>query len=191
MASLLGFFFTVLIAATLSINPQVADASSEFKVGDNQGWREPGANDTQIYNLWAAHNRFQVGDSLNFEYKEDSVLMVDKWGYYHCNTSKPISAFNDGKTVIKLDTPGPFYFISGAPNHCNNGQRMVINVLALHPPTPQSPPPSIANPPLTYMAESPSPPPNQSSAVSIFTVTLIPIVLNLAITLVSMACVHP
>ncbi|XP_043721198.1 stellacyanin-like [Telopea speciosissima] len=180
MASLLGaFFYTFLIA--------IANASSEFKVGDSVGWREPDANNTQIYNQWAAHNRFLVGDSLNFEYnKEDSVLVVDKFGYYHCNTTKPISAFNDGKTVIKLDNPGPFYFISGTPDHCNNGQRMVVNVLGLHP-IPQSPPPSsssIANPPQTYMnTDSPSPSPNQNSGISITsTVSLIPFVLTLVIT---------
>ncbi|KAJ4958077.1 hypothetical protein NE237_025188 [Protea cynaroides] len=184
MASLLGFFCTILVAGVLSMNPQVADASNEFKVGENGVWQEPNANDTQIYNQWAAHNRFRVGDSLYFEYKEDSVLVVDKWGYFHCNSSKPISTFNDGKTLIKLDRPELFYFISGAQKHCKNGQRMIINVLALHP-TPETPP-AIAVPPQAYMMESPSPSPNSNSGVSV-TVTLIPIVLALAtITFLSM-----
>ncbi|KAJ4950874.1 hypothetical protein NE237_027706 [Protea cynaroides] len=119
MASLLGVFFTVLIAFSFSMNPKLAHASTEFKVGDNGGWLEP-INNTQIYNQWAAHNRFHVGDSLYFEYKNDSVLVVDKWDYYHCNSSKPIFSFNDGKTVIKLDKPGPFYFISADLNHSSS-----------------------------------------------------------------------
>lgn len=104
MASLLALFCTALIAVTMIA---VGEASNEFKVGESRGWREP-ANDTDPYNQWAVKNRFRVGDSLYFEYKEDSVLVVDKFGYYHCNTSNPISAFNDGKTVINLDRPGPF-----------------------------------------------------------------------------------
>ena len=77
---------------------------------------------TLICNLWS-----------DFVYKKDSVLVVDKGSYDLCNTTKPISAFNYGKTVIELDEPGPIYFISSIPEHCKNGQRLIINVMTLHP----------------------------------------------------------
>ncbi|KAF8407089.1 hypothetical protein HHK36_006214 [Tetracentron sinense] len=178
MASLLGLC-AVLVLVTINT---VTGASYEFKVGDTRGWREPDANDTAMYNQWAAKNRFRVGDSLFFKYKEDSVLVVDKWGYYHCNTTNPISAFNNRKTVIKLDKPGLFYFISGAPDHCRNGQRIAINVLSLHP-TPQLPS-SIAVPPQPYPTDSPSPSPLPSFSVSL-SVTLIPVSMALITTTIA------
>ncbi|OVA20254.1 Plastocyanin-like [Macleaya cordata] len=146
MASLLGFFCIFLIITTITtVTAMKADrvaargASHEFKVGDEGGWREPDANNTEMYNQWATKNKFKVGDSLYFEYRNDSVLEVDKQGYYHCNMTKPIASFNDCKTVIKLVKPGPFYFISGAPDHCKNGQRLLINVINPYPSPPPSP----------------------------------------------------
>ncbi|KAH7859487.1 hypothetical protein Vadar_001760 [Vaccinium darrowii] len=64
-------------------------------------------------------------------YRNDSVLVVDKFGHYHCNTSNPTYTFNHGNTTVNLDKPGPIYFISGDPNHCKNGQRLVIEVSSL------------------------------------------------------------
>ncbi|KAI8013616.1 Early nodulin-like protein 2 [Camellia lanceoleosa] len=91
---------------------------------------QPSDNHTAFYDQWAATNRFLVGDSLRFEYKNDSVLVVDKCGYFHCNISNPISIFNNGNnTVVSLDKPGPMYFVSGDPDHCKNGQRLVIQVM--------------------------------------------------------------
>jgi hypothetical protein len=104
--------------------------------------------------------------------------VVDKYDYYHCNTSEPITAFNDGKSIVKVDRPGPFYFISGAPDHCNNGQRLLVDVMSPHGPHPIAPsPPSIAFPP--EPDKGPSPSPSQSSGVlvsptlsSVFTVLI-------------------
>ncbi|XP_010254008.1 PREDICTED: mavicyanin [Nelumbo nucifera] len=187
MASLLRLFCALSIAAATLINFVVIVTATEFKVGETLGWRLP-INDTQVYSQWAANNRFRVGDSLYFEYEEDSVLVVNKWGYYHCNTSKPIVAYNNGKTVIKLDRTGPFYFISGAPDHCKDGQRVVVNVLALRPSPPS--PPSAALPPQSHAADSPSPSPLASSS-SGFSVALtsIPIVVALTASISSLAWV--
>ncbi|KAF6164504.1 hypothetical protein GIB67_025330 [Kingdonia uniflora] len=167
MKNITGFFLCVVVAVSLVA---VTKASNVFKVGDTSGWRQPEDNTTEIYNQWAAEKRFLVGDSLVFEYKaEDSVLVVNKSGYYHCNTTKPISTFNNGKTMIKLDNPGPIYFISGALDHCKNGQRLIINVMTLHPPTPPSPP-SIAVPPAqSFPSDAPAPSPNNSGVSSIGT----------------------
>lgn len=93
-----------------------------------------------------------------FEYKNDSVVEVEKWGYFHCDASKPIVAFNNGHGVFKLDRPGPFFFISGTLNHCKGGQRLQIEVMGLHHHSPL-----IATPP----AAQPAPSPQQSSGVSV------------------------
>lgn len=60
---------------------------------------------------------------------KDSVLQVSKEGYDSCNTSNPINEYNDGNTKVKLDHPGPFYFISGAKGHCQKGQKLVVVVM--------------------------------------------------------------
>ncbi|KAI3416934.1 Phytocyanin domain-containing protein [Psidium guajava] len=126
------------------------EVAREFRVGDAEGWHEPAELNSSLYSDWATRNRFHVGDSLNFEYKNDSVLVVDKWSFYHCKTSDPITAFDNGNSTFTLDKPGFFYFISGTTDHCKNGQRLIVDVMSPHR-IPHSTPPSIANPPETSM----------------------------------------
>lgn len=63
MASpLFGLFctsFIILVAVKAPVG-----AAEEIKVGDDEGWRVPGANNSAMYSHWAARNRFVVGDSL-------------------------------------------------------------------------------------------------------------------------------
>ncbi|KAI3961150.1 hypothetical protein MKX01_035736 [Papaver californicum] len=66
-----------------------------------------------------------------------------------CNMTATIASFNDGKTVIKLDKPGSFYFISGALDHCKKGNQ------TSPPSRPPSAQPSIAVPP--QLEYSPAP----------------------------------
>ena len=62
MVSSLGVLFTALIVL-VAMNSS-AGAATEFRVGDGDGWRKPGVNETAMYEQWAKRNRFQVGDSL-------------------------------------------------------------------------------------------------------------------------------
>ncbi|OAY29562.1 mavicyanin [Manihot esculenta] len=105
-------------------------SSFEYQVGGKKGWVVPPANDTRIYNDWASENRFQVGDTVRFRYKKDSVLEVTEQEYKKCNSSHPSFFSNTGNTVYKLDHSGPFYFVSGVSGHCQKGQRMIIKVMA-------------------------------------------------------------
>lgn len=77
-----------------------------------------------------------------FEYTNDSVLVVNKWAFYHCNITNALFVFTDGNTTINLDNAGPIYFISGDVEHCENGQRLAVKVLPLHPHIHKSPKPS-------------------------------------------------
>lgn len=89
------------------------------------------------------------------------MLVVDKRAYYHCNVTSPSSVFTDGNTTINLDNAGPLYFISGDTEHCQNGQRLVVEVMPL---LTQSPPPS--SPPQYQEPEvedSPTPSPVSTS----------------------------
>ncbi|KAF7123539.1 hypothetical protein RHSIM_Rhsim12G0145200 [Rhododendron simsii] len=116
--------------------------SVEFEVGGKDGWAIPDSKNDQLYDHWASNNRFNVNDTLRFEYKKDSVLVVSEEEYNKCKSSHPIFFSNNGNTVFKFDRPGLFYFISGVAGHCERGQKMIIKVLepASQPPPP--PPPS-------------------------------------------------
>ncbi|PON44058.1 Phytocyanin domain containing protein [Parasponia andersonii] len=102
--------------------------SFEFQVGGTNGWVIPPSNDTKVYNDWASDNRFQLGDTIRFRYGKDSVMEVTEEDYKKCNSSHPNFFSNTGNTVFKLNHTGPFYFISGAFEHCQKGQRMIIKV---------------------------------------------------------------
>ncbi|OIW09028.1 hypothetical protein TanjilG_06004 [Lupinus angustifolius] len=141
-SSLLRIMCTCVIILLGSMDTFVVEGGRRFKVGDDLGWHEPVPNNTVFYIRWAERNRFQVGDSLIFVYQNDSVLTVDKKDYFTCDTSNPITAFDNGESILNLDMPGPFYFISGTENHCTNGQKLLVEVMSPHP---KSSPPSYAS----------------------------------------------
>ncbi|KAL6543082.1 hypothetical protein OROHE_010602 [Orobanche hederae] len=124
-------FNSLLCAAVLAASmAAVLVAGFQFHVGDKgRGWKIPTGNEPETYNEWAAKNRFHIGDTLYFKYEKDSVLVVNSADYSTCNTSNPISKFEDGNTVFKFDRSGLFYFISGHPGHCKLGQRLIVRVM--------------------------------------------------------------
>ncbi|XP_019185074.1 PREDICTED: early nodulin-like protein 2 [Ipomoea nil] len=110
-----------------------------FNVGGNDGWvLQP----CDGLNRWAGENRFQVNDTIIFKYKkgEDSVLVVHKRDYYHCNKTSPIHNLTDGHSRITFTRPGEFFFISGQADNCDKGEKMVIVVLSPRPPPSSSSP---------------------------------------------------
>ncbi|CAI0378778.1 unnamed protein product, partial [Linum tenue] len=120
-------------------------SSLQFQVGGNRGWAPPPPGDNSsssptgsnsYYNQWATHNRFHVGDSLNFVYRSnesDSVLLVNSTAYSNCTVSDPILRLNDGggrgNATFQFDRPGMFYFISGQAESCIAGQKLVVRVM--------------------------------------------------------------
>ena len=68
--------------------------------------------------------------SAEFVYRNDSVMKVGKAGYYHCNETAPYAAQRDGTALFLLNAPGPAYFASADLDHCNMGQRLMVDVLA-------------------------------------------------------------
>ncbi|XP_047339450.1 early nodulin-like protein 1 [Impatiens glandulifera] len=101
--------------------------------GKPDAWIEPTSSDqSNFLNIWAQKSRFQIGDSIlwNYDGDKDSVLEVNKRDYITCNTSNPIEVHKDGDTKVKLERSGPFYFISGAQGHCEKGQKVIIVVMS-------------------------------------------------------------
>ncbi|KAM3696497.1 hypothetical protein ACJW31_06G043100 [Castanea mollissima] len=145
-------------------------AATQFTVGGSKGWAIPSPNDVH-FNQWAENNRFQIGDSLLFNYQpdQDSVLQVNQDSYTNCNTDSYQQKYTDGHTVVQLPQSGPFYFISGNKDNCQKNEKMVVIVLAdrsnrsQDTNTTTSPPPSgstdIIPSPAPAGEESPSPPP--------------------------------
>ncbi|CAJ1972414.1 unnamed protein product [Sphenostylis stenocarpa] len=122
--TLQGFFcFT-------SSTPLFLPAKEILVGGKTDAWRIP-TSESDSLNQWAEKSRFQVGDFLVWKYDggKDSVLQVSKEDYANCSISNPIKDYSDGTTKVKLDHPGPFYFISGAKGHCEKGQKLVVVVL--------------------------------------------------------------
>ncbi|CAI9094626.1 OLC1v1030392C1 [Oldenlandia corymbosa var. corymbosa] len=108
-----------------------SEAGREILVGNkSDSWKIPPRPD--YFNKWAQNSRFIIGDTLVWKYdgSKDSVLQVNKRDYVTCNTSSPIAAYRDGDTKVKLNESGPHYFISGAVDHCEYGQKMIVVVLS-------------------------------------------------------------
>ncbi|CAI8592998.1 unnamed protein product [Vicia faba] len=108
--------------------------SYEFVVGGQKGWSVPSDPNANPFNQWAEKSRFQVGDSLVFNYQsgKESVIEVNsQQDYENCNTDASSSGkSSDGHTVIKLDKSGPHYFISGNKDNCLKNEKLLVIVLA-------------------------------------------------------------
>ncbi|KAM7267309.1 hypothetical protein ACFE04_009475 [Oxalis oulophora] len=121
------FWCVVLISLFIGIT-----GARDFVVGGKtNAWKIP-TSESDSLNKWAAALRFQVGDSLvwNYDSNKDSVLQVTKASYETCNTTDPLVLHKDGSTKVKLEKSGPYYFISGAKGHCEQGEKLVVVVLS-------------------------------------------------------------
>ncbi|KAG6545318.1 hypothetical protein Mapa_013167 [Marchantia paleacea] len=108
--------------------------AKEFIVGGESGWVLPAQANAidNNYTTWAESYTFTVGDSLVFNYKNEShsVLQVSGTAFADCTTSDPIKSWKDGNTTVPLTTDGRMWFICGTPGHCSSGQKFKITVLA-------------------------------------------------------------
>ncbi|XP_010526247.2 PREDICTED: early nodulin-like protein 1 [Tarenaya hassleriana] len=109
----------------------LSSSANEVIVGGKSGeWKIPSSS-SDSFTLWAQSSRFKVGDFLVFHYEEgnDSVLQVTPEAYKSCNATNPIANYSGGDTKVRLERPGPFYFISGAEGHCEKGQKLKLVVV--------------------------------------------------------------
>ena len=118
----------------------------------------------RIRRMHAPSSRLDRPSSAEFVYKNDSVIKVGKAGYYHCIKTAPYVAPRDGTALFVLDAPGPAYFASADLDHCNMGQRLMVDVLA-----------DRAAPPSSAQQSSAAPTPAARAVV------LVPVALALAV----------
>ncbi|XP_020252174.1 early nodulin-like protein 1, partial [Asparagus officinalis] len=135
-----------IILATILMSAISSTSAYDFYVGGKDGWVQ---NPREGYNDWASRMRFQVNDRLVFKYKkeEDSVLVVkDQEDYDSCNVKKPTQKLEGGDSIFQFGRSGPFFFISGVPDKCSEGEKMIVVVMATRnkntPPVSPSPSPS-------------------------------------------------
>ncbi|KAK1433655.1 hypothetical protein QVD17_10569 [Tagetes erecta] len=126
MKTMLTIFISFAIFTMLKVQ-----SAHEFHVGGDKGWVIPPSNDTNHYNEWASSNRFSINDTLRFEYKKDSVLVVTKEEHEKCVSQNPLFFSDNGDTSFELNRSGYFYFISGSSGHCEQGLKMIIKVLEI------------------------------------------------------------
>ncbi|VVA38539.1 PREDICTED: mavicyanin [Prunus dulcis] len=130
-----------------------ACSGAVYRVGDSAGWTSRGLVD---YNKWALAKDFNVGDTLIFAYNNQfhTVMQVSDQDFQSCNASA-ISTYTSGSDTITLKRPGHYYFLCGAPGHCQNGQKVDIKVTL---PVPKSSIPSPSPSPYGFSPPSASHP---------------------------------
>ncbi|RZC59040.1 hypothetical protein C5167_006348 [Papaver somniferum] len=124
---------TSLVLVNLIISSNFSEAKDFLVGGKSNGWEIPSSPQSQPLNHWAQSSRFQLGDSLVWEYEtgKDSVLQVTRENYLNCVLTKPVAEYKDGEnTKVELNKSGPYYFISGAKGHCEKGQKLIVVVMA-------------------------------------------------------------
>ncbi|XP_057968546.1 uclacyanin 1-like [Malania oleifera] len=100
-------------------------SAANHTVGGSTGW-----DLTSNIPAWAASSTFHAGDYLVFRYVPiHDVLEVDQLDYATCRTVDPISAYDDGETVVELSEVGTRFFICGRRRHCAMGLRLRVQVL--------------------------------------------------------------
>ncbi|KAL1202692.1 Mavicyanin [Cardamine amara subsp. amara] len=94
-------------------------------VGDSSGW-ELLTNFTN----WTQGREFHVGDVLVFNYNKDqhNVMQVNSTAYSDCGRDNYISIFTKGNDSVIISEAGEHWFICGVNNHCENGQKLSIDV---------------------------------------------------------------
>ncbi|GMQ07077.1 hypothetical protein CsSME_00051428 [Camellia sinensis var. sinensis] len=173
--------FTKLVVLALAAAVLVEfSAAANHTVGDTTGWVNNPSGGATFYSNWASKQTFATGDILVFNYVtgQHNVARVSKNAYDTCDSTSPMSTETNGPANINLNTTGEYYFFCTVGTHCNQGQKLAINVTssttAPSPGTPSSPP----TPPSSV---SPPPPPPSSAppkAVAAFAVVLMSIAIG-------------
>ncbi|WCJ34724.1 Cupredoxin superfamily protein [Euphorbia peplus] len=118
-------FYCVVILHLLALYLYV-DARTTYTVGDTNGW-------TLLSNFpnWVRGKEFNVGDVLGFNYEKElhNVMQVNSTAYERCIVDVHTGLFSSGNDSIVLSKAGKMWFVCGVGDHCQNGQKLAINVL--------------------------------------------------------------
>ncbi|CAM8914790.1 unnamed protein product [Rhodiola kirilowii] len=116
----------LLLAMTYNMLQPVE--GSTYIVGDEKGW-----NLYTDYSEWTRGLQFHVGDVLLFKYEKGAhnVMQVNSTGYEDCLTDSSLGTYTSGNDAIRLMNAGQYWYVCGLEDHCDFGQKLIINVVRL------------------------------------------------------------
>ncbi|KAI3902708.1 hypothetical protein MKW92_013552 [Papaver armeniacum] len=137
MTSNMGLTGFLLVFITAFALLHVA-TSDDIEVLDKSGWTVPAAGNDQVYRTWAAGRKFKnfavrlsnfiCFAVFNFPTNAHDVAKVSMEDYDSCKASNQNNIWTQGPARILLNSTGPHYFICTISTHCNEGQKLAINV---------------------------------------------------------------
>uniref|UniRef100_A0A0D9WJY4 Phytocyanin domain-containing protein n=1 Tax=Leersia perrieri TaxID=77586 RepID=A0A0D9WJY4_9ORYZ len=139
MASKTHYAFLLLLAVMASLFAG-SDAGVYHIVGAGKGWRM--APNKTYYEEWAETRNISIGDKLMFLYRSGVYNIVEvptKELFDVCSMKNITNRWQNGPTIIELNQSGPRYYFCGVGKHCEEGQKLAINVSAFAPTPPDAP----------------------------------------------------
>ncbi|KAI4347723.1 hypothetical protein L6164_008507 [Bauhinia variegata] len=102
----------------------VTCSATNYIVGDSSGW-----DISTNLGTWVQDKKFQVGDSLVFQYgSSESVNEVTRENFNTCNTTNVLATYGNGNTTVALTKPGDMYFVSGNRLLCLGGMKLHVHI---------------------------------------------------------------
>ncbi|BAF18283.1 umecyanin [Oryza sativa Japonica Group] len=138
MASRTQYAFLLLSAFMASLFAGSA-AGVYHIIGAGKGWRM--APNKTYYADWARTRNISVGDKLMFLYRSGVYNIVEvptKELFDACSMRNITNRWQNGPTIIELTQPGPRYYFCGVGKHCEEGEKVAINVSVSAPTLPDS-----------------------------------------------------
>ncbi|EPS63675.1 hypothetical protein M569_11118, partial [Genlisea aurea] len=107
-----------------------AAGAEVHRVGGSTGWTTINIT-ADFYRDWVASQRFNVGDTLLFQYNSNfhNVVRVTHRNYNACNATTPYATWTSGNDSFLIPRPGHFYFICGFTHHCEAGQKLDVRIV--------------------------------------------------------------
>ncbi|XP_071692550.1 mavicyanin-like [Rutidosis leptorrhynchoides] len=126
-----SFNFNVVVFISLMVAAMAFYVSPQptiYVVGDDDGWNIPGY--PTFYDKWASIHDLYVGDSLQFNFKDDEhdVAETDEQTYDECNTDEADPDITKGGGIINLTTEGVHHFISTIKDDCQSHLKLAVYV---------------------------------------------------------------
>ncbi|KAL5203011.1 hypothetical protein ABZP36_013963 [Zizania latifolia] len=133
--------YTILLLSAVTASLFAGSAAGVYHiVGAGKGWRM--APNKTYYEDWARTRNISIGDKLMFLYRSGVYNIVEvptKELFDKCSMKNITNRYQNGPTIIELTQQGPRYYFCGVGKHCEEGQKLAINVSAVAPPQPDAP----------------------------------------------------
>ncbi|CAA6665899.1 unnamed protein product [Spirodela intermedia] len=126
-----------LVASAGHLLQAAAGISLDHIVGGSSGWRLPPTPPSTV-NGPAIRPSSSAISWVLFMYTSglQNVLEVSEKDFEECTQEEVVDMYYAGPTVLEITKPGPHYYYSGIGTHCEDGQKLSINVSATAVPDP-------------------------------------------------------